>query len=113
MKKQVDRYKEYCDQAAASERKLTEYLAERTQCQRTGRPTGKADSIIKYEIGNAEYELKNIEKLAYEYDRNPQAHPEVSDKEREKRLARIAELKAKLDKAIKAGKEVCGIELSG
>jgi|LauGreDrversion4_2_1035121.scaffolds.fasta_scaffold457630_1 hypothetical protein len=42
--------------------------------------------MITYEVGNAEYDLKNLEKLAFTYEKHPQEHQEIAQSEREKRI---------------------------
>ena len=44
-------------------------------------------------MDSAKDELKNMEKLAYIYQNEPQKNPELSAKERERRLEKIKEIR--------------------
>ena len=83
---QQDLFKEYIDKLATAERKLLENLAERNQCLKTGRPTGRPDTVIRYEYLKAVEELKNLEKLVFMYERHPKEHTEITEKEMKKRI---------------------------
>jgi|LauGreDrversion4_2_1035121.scaffolds.fasta_scaffold662185_2 hypothetical protein len=71
--------------------------------------TGQVDTRIKYKVNDAEYELKNIEKLAFKYERHPQETPDINDKERERRIKLIGELKVKVEKVVKQAKEAANM----
>ena len=67
---QLDRFKESYEKLSLIEKKLNEYLGERQVNISTRKATSKVDTLLKYEIGNAEYELKALEKLAFTYERH-------------------------------------------
>lgn len=57
---------------------MSGYLQERQANSKMGRPTGQIDTLLKYEFGNAEYELKNLTKLAFIYERHPDEFQEIA-----------------------------------
>lgn len=107
---QQDLFKEYIDKLATAERKLLENLAERNQCLKTGRPTGRPDTVIRYEYLKAVEELKNLEKLVFMYERHPKEHTEITEKEMKKRIEQIQLLKPRVDKLITDCKQILGID---
>ena len=48
------------------------------------------------QLDNLAFELKNLEKLVYLYEHEPEKQPNMSMKEREKRLNRMQETISKL-----------------
>ena len=60
-----DRFREYFDHGQETNKTLVDRLAERQQCQITNQQTGRVDVLIRYQLTNAEEDIKNLEKLAY------------------------------------------------
>ncbi len=69
--KRPDRFKEDYKKLQNSDTKLNEYLKEREILKRTGRLTQKVEAMIRYEVGNMEYDLKELEKLSFLYQKHP------------------------------------------
>ena len=68
--------------------------------------------MVRYQLTNAEDNLKNLEKLAYTYENPPRTGAEVdlNSSEKTRRLQQIAEMRAKMQKTIGQGKKALGLD---
>ena len=66
----------------------------------TNQQTGRVDTLIRYQLTNAEEDIKNLEKLAYSYENPRPGQDELSSSEKTKKLQQIAELRVKLTKTM-------------
>ena len=81
-------------------------------CLKTGRPVAGVDTLLRYDVGNAQYEFKQLDELQYTYQRYPNRYQDISQSEKDKRIQQIADLRVKVENAIVAGNSVLGINPS-
>ena len=104
-----DKFRESFDKANTINRTLEDRLKERSMNQRMGRPTGSVDTVIRYEIGNAEFEFKILDRLAHTYTNYPNQHTDIAPSEKTKRVQQIQELRNKLDKTLAQARQALGL----
>ena len=64
--------------------------------------------MLNSALGNVNYELKNMEKLAYLYQTEPRNFPDLSAKELEKRVEKVQEARDKLEMSVKKVRMILG-----
>ena len=83
----LDRFNEDYKKLEGCERQIKEFLKERALNIKMGQTTGKVivillksiqvDYLLNSNIDNLRFDLKNMEKLAYIYENEPEKHPEL------------------------------------
>ena len=58
-----DKFREHYDKTLNIIRQLEERIKERQMNQKMGKPIAGVDTIIKYDISNAQYEFKQLDLL--------------------------------------------------
>ena len=71
---QLDRFKEYLDKAERNEKSLSNLVAERTLNKKLGKSTGFQDAQIESLYSDTKNDLKNLDRLIYEYQSQPDLH---------------------------------------
>jgi hypothetical protein len=89
---------------------LQDRLAERQHCALTNQQTGRVDTLLRYQLANGEDDLKNLEKLAYTYERGG-ADDQLSSGERAKRVQQMGEQRQKLGKVMIQAKQALGMDV--
>ena len=66
--------------------------------------------MLRYQLANGEDDLKNLEKLAYTYERGADDH-QLSSGEKAKRVQQIGEQRQKLGKVMIQAKQALGMDV--
>jgi hypothetical protein len=72
-------------------------MKERQELLKKGLATGKVDYLLKSESESLKQETGKMEKLAYLYEKEPDKYSSLNQKELQKRIKKIADLKKKTD----------------
>ena len=76
---------------------LSEQFKERSQLASNGQPTAKYDYLLRSGLDNLKQDLVTFEKLQYSYEREGYKFPDLTQKEKDKRVNQITELRAKCE----------------
>ena len=77
-----------------------------------GKSAVRIEYLIKNEIETAQLTMKELEKLAFLYQSKPAEYPEIHQKEKERRIQQVQEVKLKIDASLKQAKDAVGIKSS-
>ena len=77
-----------------------------------GKSVVRIEYLIKNEIETAQLTMKELEKLAFLYQSKPAEYPEIHQKEKERRIQQVQEVKLKIDASLKQAKDAVGIKSS-
>lgn len=84
------------EKVSQTENRIREALESRMSSQKRGEPTGKYDYLLNNGVDTAKDELKMLEKLEYLYKNEPHNYPELTTKEKERRLEKIRETRERV-----------------
>ena len=90
----TDRFKEQIDGVKAASKDIQIDLKERALLVKNQQSTGRIDYQIKSKIGNAQIDVKNLEKLHYIYVNEKYKYTQISEKELDKRAEKIEKVLA-------------------
>ncbi|CDW77210.1 syntaxin 8 [Stylonychia lemnae] len=93
----LDRFAEDYKKLETLERSIKENLKERLLLQKQGQSTGRVDYLLRSHSDNIKDDVKNFEKLIYLYQNEGHKYPELSEKEKQKRIQKIEELKERIE----------------
>eukprot|EP00347_Sterkiella_histriomuscorum_P016387 403353382 len=104
--KKFDRFGEDLQKLLTYQQRLSDNLQQKKGALKTGEPTGKYDYLIQSSIDQIEEDMKSFEKLSYLYENEPHQHPDLSQKERQKRINKIAETRSQCNQLIMESKSL-------
>ena len=96
----MDPFNQDFNKADNLQAELSGILTERTQLVSKGQTTGRVDYRLKSGIESLKQELKSMEKISYLYSNDNSRYKNVSQSEKNKRIAKIATFKEKSDNTI-------------
>ena len=96
----MDPFNQDFNKADNLQAELSGILTERSQLVSKGQTTGRVDYRLKSGIESLKSELKSMEKISYLYSNDNSRYKNVSQSEKNKRIAKIATFKEKSDNTI-------------
>ena len=96
----MDQYQQDFKKADNLHQELVDSLKDRAESITKGQSVGRVDYKLKSGIESIKQEMKHLEKLSYLYSNNDPKYSNVSQKEKQKRMAAVSQLKTKSDRTV-------------
>ncbi|CDW91411.1 syntaxin 8 [Stylonychia lemnae] len=103
--KKFDRFYDDLNKLEQLEDRLSNNLNQKNLAIKAGEPTGKYEYLIQSSVDSLRDDLSKIQRLAFVYQNEPHQHPDLTQKERQKRVQKIEELEQRIPQLLAQAKQ--------